>query len=192
MANDLREELLEENNHFAYPSAYARTIPAFRDLITRDRGSKGDSQGRKKLQAARELAYIYFMENPKSQYMALPEDKREERVINAVFPEPWKPDKAVQKAREVYRQSVDTIAVKLLKSSYKAVHQLRDYFENLDLSERDDNNKPVHKATDVMKSLADLGRVVDGLEKLEERVRAESKSDEGNIRGGVEINAFNE
>jgi len=33
---------------------------------------------------------------------------------------------------------------------------------------------------------------VDGLEKLEERVRAESKSDEGNIRGGVEINAFNE
>lgn len=189
---DLIEELLEEKNHFAYPSAYARTMDCFRKIITRDRGSKNDSQGRKKLQASRELAFIYFMENPKSQFMAVPDSEREQKVIESVFEDPWKPDKLIREAQEMYRGIVDTISVRLLKSAYKAVHQLRDYFENLDLSERDDNGKPIHRATDVMKALSDLGRVVEGLEKLEERVRMESKSNDGGIRGGVEINVFNE
>lgn len=185
--------LLTEKNHMAYPSDYARTIQAFKDLITRDRGSKDDSQGRKKYQASRELAYVYFMEDPTSPYYSLPDNVKQEKIIDQVFPEEWEPDDKVKKAQEVYRDSVESISVRLLKSAYKSIHELRSYFETVDLQERDDNGKPIHKAKDVIKSLSDLGSVVEGLEKLEKRVQAEKKDDKENkIRGGVELNPFNE
>lgn len=192
MSDTLVKPLLTERNHMAYPSDYARTIQAFKDLITRDRGSKDDSQGRKKYQAAREFAYIYFMEDPSSPYYSLPKEEKKAKIISQVFPEEWEPDDKVKKAQEVYRNSVESISVRLLRSAYKSIHELRDYFETVDLQERDDNGKPIHKAKDVIKSLSDLGSVVEGLEKLEERVKAEKKDKDNQIRGGVELNPFNE
>lgn len=188
---DLTKPLLTEENYMAYPSDYARTIKPFKDIIRRDRGSKNDSQGRKKYQASRELAYVYFMEDPQSPYFSLPEEERSDKIIEEIFPEGWEPDEKVEEARKVYSDSVESISVKLLRSAYKSIHELRNYFETVDLSERDDNGKPIHKAKDVIKSLSDLGDVVDGLERLEERVLAERDDEGSDIRGDVELNEFN-
>ena len=41
------------------PLKSIRLIPEFRKILERDRGSKGDQQGRLKIQATKEFHYIY-------------------------------------------------------------------------------------------------------------------------------------
>lgn len=188
------EPLLEVKNHMAYPSEYARAIKPFKDIVRRDRGSKNDSQGRKKYQASRELAFIYFMEDPRSPYFSLAEDSRKEKSIEVIFGEDsdWKPDDLVEEAREVYRDSIETNPVRLLRSAHKAINDIREYLENIDFDERTKSDSLVHKPKDVMKTISDLGNVVEGLEQLEKQVKSQLQKDDSENRGGVNTNKYNE
>lgn len=191
----IQQPLLEvdEENYQATPTAYARTIDSFLYLITRDRGSKGDSQGRKKRRASKEFSYIYFMYDPRSSFYDIPdEDERHKTVKGLLFNEEdeWEPDEAVEEASEDYKKAVETVSMRLLQSAYGAIEKIRAYLEELDLTKEDKKGKLKYSVKDVIKVLSDLDDLLEGLSKLEERIQKESAGD-SSTRGGVEKTPFN-
>lgn len=184
-------KLMVVEDNYAKPNPELRAIPAFRDIITRDRGSAGDSDGRKKVQACKEFAWIYYMYDPLSPYQALEEEERRPKVGNAVFEDPkYKPDKTLQIAIDRYKEMVTTLQVRMLQSAREASYTIIAYLKDVDLLETDDKGKPIHKVNDVIKALERMGEVTDSIDKLEDRVQKQQEK-ESTIRGGLTLNKYN-
>jgi len=162
--------LLQVDNGKVVPSGYALSISAFKVLNTD------------------ELAYIYFMLDPKSPYAKYSEDARKEQVLEDV--PKVKMSKKLQAGMDKYDELIDSVALQLLRAGREGAFKLRNYFRDVDLQERDDNGKLVHSAKDLMYNLTKLGDTIDGIDKLEEIVKKQEA--EGTVaRGGVEIGRYN-
>jgi len=182
-----------EDDLRAYPSPEIANIPEFKELIRRDRGSPGDSQGRMKQRAAREFAYIYHVASHQSPYRVYDGDLREEEVRKDIFhdmPE-WKPDSILEAALAKYRALTETELTKLLSGAVSAVNKLRDYFEKVNFTDVDADGRPIYNAKDVVSNLANLGKVVEGLQKLKEQVEKDELGSAQNRRG-VDTNKYSE
>jgi len=84
----------------------ARKIVEFNVLMVRDKGSVGDSEGRKKYVACAEIYYIYLVYDVRSIYYFLPmHEKREKAKKDAKLPETWKEDQDIINAIAVYKES---------------------------------------------------------------------------------------
>lgn len=177
----------------AYPSAELVMIEEFKALVKRDKGSKTDHRGKKKLRATRELAYIYHCESHKSSYANYHYEVREEEVRRDVFKDwpDWYEDDIVKAAREKYVQLTSTPAIEMLKAGMNAAQKLTDYFDMIDLSETDDKGQLKYSARDLVANLGNLGKVVDGLNKLKEQVERDQQIGDKN-RKSVETNRFSE
>ena len=77
----------------------ARKIAEYAALLARDKGSPGDSEGRKKLIACAEIYYIYLVYDVRSIYynLSLPE-KQELARKDAGLPDTWKGEDELLKA----------------------------------------------------------------------------------------------
>jgi hypothetical protein len=85
----------------------AREIPEYKALIVRDKGTEGDSEGRKKQGAMRELLYIYLILDPRSMYYNLSKEERKELAkAHCKFPDNWKPDELMQDAAKRYKKDM--------------------------------------------------------------------------------------
>ena len=116
------------------------------------------------------LAYIYFM-------------------VDYRFDDKWKEDSKLREACVRYAELMETSAVKLLKAARESVIKLERYFRDIDLTVMDDNGKPIFHAKDLINNLEKMGKVVEGLNRLEELVRKEEQVNNSN-RGGVEVNKY--
>lgn len=179
-------------DNYAEPNPELRSIPVFRDIITRDRGSEGDSQGRKKLQATKEFAWIYYVYDPMSPYQVLETEERFEKVGDFLFDDKkYTPDKKLEEAASRYSDMCETLQVRMLHAAREASRTIIKYLESVDLTAEDENGKPKHKVNDVIKALEKMGEVTDSLEHLEERVRRQQDKEQ-EVRGGVKLNKYNE
>ncbi len=103
-------------------------VKEFHKVITKDKGSARDAQGRKKLQAFSELAFIYFYCDYTSPYIDRDEkDKMRIAKLEASLEESWKPDEWVWAAVKKYEELQDGFAIKTyielkkgLRSTYEA------------------------------------------------------------------------
>lgn len=180
----------------AYPAPAIAEIKEFRDLIRRDRGSPGDSQGRKKQKAARELAYIYHRHSYESPYAKYEPEERERRIVEDLFPEDWewKKDDVLEAAEKKYIELTKTTLSRLMESADLTIARLTNYFENVRLilkSEDNPDTTVVDSAKDVINNLASLAKLVPAHRALREEVEKE-QSQNARIRGGVAITEFNE
>ncbi len=170
----------------ALPAPELVEIKAFKALINRDKGQKGDYRGNKKLRATRELAYIYHCVHHDSPYANEHFDIREEKVREDVFQdEEWEPDEIVEAAMVKYQHLLITPAVSMLNAGMKAAQKLADFFENVDLTVKDKHDRPTYSAKDLVANLGNLGKVVEGLKKLREQVQNETFGDDSNRRSVV-------
>jgi len=55
----------------------------------------------------------------------------------------------------------------------------------------DDNNRPIFHAKDLVNNLEKMGKVVDGLTRLEDIVKKEEQANNP-TRGGVEVNKYSQ
>jgi hypothetical protein len=176
-------------------SAEALLVPEFDRIKRRDRGSDGDSQGRTKIKAKKFFAFIYFYCHPHSNYIGYvtkPEDVREFAIKKDLhIDEDWKlgKDEDMQKAIAKYREIAMTPEERLLVSAYNALGKLESYFDSLDLDLRDEG-KPVYSARDLVFNLSNMGKVMDGLDKLKEQVRLQKEKD-SKTRKGVQPTPWN-
>jgi hypothetical protein len=152
------------------PSPYALTIPEFTKL------------------SINELSFIYFFVDHRSSYSAYEVSEREEILIKdlkvSITPK-------LKAAVDKYKELSETHAVKLLKSARISVTKLEKYFENIDLTEMDENGRLIYQAKDLVANLSKMGDVVEGLDKLEELVKKQAEKDNPN-RGGVVTNKYSE
>lgn len=163
-----------KDGKLAVPSAYACTILEFKGLD------------------AEELSFVYFMVDHRSPYSVYEWEQRLKEVKDSIFGEKdkWKPTTKVMAACAKYEKLIETSAVRLLKAARESIVKLEKYFRFIDLTEMDDRGKPIYPAKDLISNLEKMGKVVDGLTKLEEIVKREEQAANSN-RGGVEVNKYN-
>ena len=169
----LKNDLLTINDSVAVPSAYALTILEFKNLNTK------------------ELAFVYFMADHRSPFSVYEWIQRIVEVKNSIFntKEKFTPSKKVLDACTTYEKLLETSAVKLLKAARESIVKLEKYFRAIDLTMMDDNGKPIFHAKDLIANVSNMGKVVDGLTRLEDIVKKEEQAANTN-RGGVEVNKY--
>jgi hypothetical protein len=169
----MRHDLIHIVDNVAVPSAYSKTVKEFKDL------------------KAEELAFVYFNVDHRSPFSVYEWDQRIIEVKNSIFGEKnkWKPSAKVLAACEKYEKLIETSAVRLLKAARESIIKLEKYFRNIDLHLMDDNGRPIYHAKDLISNLEKMGKVVDGLTRLEEIVKKEEQAANSN-RGGIEVNKY--
>ena len=169
----MRHDLIYIVDNKAAPSEYALTITEFKILN------------------AEELAFVYFMIDHRSPFAVYDWEQRLIEVKNSIFGEKkkWSPSSKVLGACDKYEKLIETSAVRLLKAARESIVKLEKYFRSIDLSLVDDNGRPIFHAKDLINNLEKMGKVVDGLTRLEEIVKKEEQAANTN-RGGIEVNKY--
>tara|TARA_R110001583_G_scaffold144156_4_gene296146 strand:+ start:106 stop:627 length:522 start_codon:yes stop_codon:yes gene_type:complete len=169
----LNNDLIYIDNNKAIPSAYSLSIDEFKDL------------------SLEELSFVYFMIDHRSPFSVYEWKQRNIEVKNSIFGEKkkWSPSPKVLGACDKYEKLIETSAVRLLKAARESVVKLEKYFRDIDLTMMDDHGKPIFHAKDLIANLSNMGKVVDGLSRLEEIVKKEEQAANTN-RGGVEVNKY--
>ena len=169
----MRHDLINIVDNVASPTAYTLTIKEFKDL------------------SVEELSFVYFMVDHSSPFAIYEWDQREIEVKNSIFGEKkkWKPSPKILGACDKYEKLIETSAVRLLKAARTSIVKLEKYFRDIDLHLMDDHGKPIFHAKDLMANLSNMGKVVDGLSRLEEIVKKEEQAANSN-RGGIEVNKY--
>ena len=150
----------KERNVIVSPEALL--IPEFEEIYKRDKSKD-------KAKAIKELSYIYFISDYKSPYISSLSPDALKRTIGKDFmkDEDYEPDSKILAAIDKYKSML------LLNASLQTVHNLTDYLQNIDLQERDKNDKPIYKPSDVTNSLKNIGGIVDSLNKVRANVEKE-------------------
>tara|TARA_R100001443_G_scaffold116044_1_gene135399 strand:+ start:478 stop:984 length:507 start_codon:yes stop_codon:yes gene_type:complete len=165
-------DLIQIDNNKGVLSPYALSIKEFKDL------------------KVEELAYIYFMVDHRSPFSVYEWDQRLKEVKLSIFGEKkWTPSPKVLGGCDAYDKLIETSAVRLLKAARESIIKLEKYFRSVDLQMMDDHGKPIFHAKDLIANLSNMGKVVDGLSRLEEIVRKEEQAANTN-RGGIEVNKY--
>ena len=169
----LQDDLLHIKDGIAIPSSYSLTVKEFENLNVK------------------ELSYIYFMIDHRSPFAVYEWKQREIEVKISIFGDKskWTPSSKVKQACEKYEKLIETSAVKLLKAAKESIVKLEKYFRDIDLTLTDDNGRPIFHAKDLINNLEKMGRVVDGLTRLEDIVKKEEQAANTN-RGGIEVNKY--
>ena len=139
----------------------------------------GDTQGRNRTRAFKELVYMYFAYDPSSDYINFSEEEKKAEAVKAAnLQEDFEESEVLQQCIEIYTAVSKTRALKLLESTNKAIDALRGHYEALTPESIEDPSK-------LIASLRNLSGVVDSLHSLEDKVKKELKQST-DIRGDNE------
>lgn len=148
---------------------------------------KEDPEGKYKLRAFREFTYIYLAIDWMSPYRDYYEqDRHQEALRDANITEEEFNNPEFRTACRKYRALQDeTRSIKLLKAAQNVIDKFVDYFNNIDVEERDEQTgKPIYKTKDVMAEISSLHKVHEELVILESQVKKEM-SETSSIRAGA-------
>lgn len=158
-------------------SEEAMALKPFKQLWNRDRSVNKDK-------AISELAYVYFMEDPASDYQYLVDrDERSKAIIEGEgLPVDWKPDKAVKEAMDFY-SSFKTTSALILEDTRKVAENLRKALPTLDITEEDDKGRPKHTIASITKAIRELNILIKELSETERVIAKEMAETNGRVRG---------
>lgn len=164
-------------------SEEAYMLKPFRDIWKRDK-SKGKDK------ALQELAYIYFMEDSRSDYQIyVDKEERSSQVkLGEGIPESWKPDKLVTEAQEFYAGFKSEAAL-LLEDIRVAITKLREFIKTIDLSAVDDKGKPIYTLNTYTATIKQIPELITSLDEAEKSIHKEAVTSD-KVRGSVEKAMF--
>ena len=164
-------------------SEEAFVLKPFKELWNRDKSKNKDK-------ALQELAYVYFMCDPRSDYQYIvDEDDRAKAIKEGEgIDSKWKPDNKVIMAMEFYKQFKPVSAL-LLEDTRGAVDKLRQLLRNIDLTEVDDKGKPIYTLNTVTATIKQIPSLVKDLDEAEKAIAKEiMESDK--VRGAQEKSMY--
>ncbi len=167
-------------------------VKEFADLWDTNRNKGvGDNRGYEKKRAFKEFQFMYLVYDWKSPYSEYSDqEKREAAQSDSSLTDKQLTDDKFLAACKKYQELQDSRMLKLLRSAYRAVDELRIYFENIDLQDIDpETGKPIHSAKDLISNISNLGKTVEGLSQLEYMVKKEKEQERG-LRGQQEAGMF--
>lgn len=163
-------------------------VREFAELMKNERNMcKEDPKGVYGLRAFREFTYIWLAIDWKSIYADYTEQERHQEALrdaNMTEEEFNNPEfrAACRKYRDIQESNR---AIKLLKAAQTAVDEFIDYFNNIDLQDRDPvTGKYLNKTKDVMAEMSNISKVLEELQTLESLVKKDL-TETTNMRGGV-------
>ena len=164
-------------------SEEAMAIKAFRDIWESDKTER-------KTMAVQELGYVYFMCDPRSDYMVITDEaERSASIVEQEgLPKGWKPGKKVMAAMELYRGFKPPSAT-LLEDIRASVDKLREVLRDMDLKATDASGKPLFKPNDYVAALERLMKLYPALKEAEKQMISDM-ADAGRMRGGGEKTVF--
>lgn len=125
------QDLITLEDDYPVFNPEARLIKEFLAIIVRDRGSKGDAQGRKKSLATKELAFVHFFTSLTSQQNINIEDEEERtKAIKRELdlPDEWKIDKIVRDAIDKYADYQETPTSGILQTVRRTLNKSKKVF----------------------------------------------------------------
>lgn len=164
-------------------SEEAFMLKPFKELWRRDKSKN-------KEKALQELAYIYFMQDSRSDYQVyIDKEERSTQVkLGEGMPESWKPDKAVLDAMQFY-SSFKSESALLLEDIRVAITKLREFIKTIDLSATDDKGKPIYTLNTYTATIKQIPDLITSLDEAERTIAKENiQSDK--VRGSVEKAMF--
>ena len=164
-------------------SEEAVVLKPVKEIWKRDKSKNKDK-------ALQELAYVYFMCDPRSDYQYIvDEDDRAKAIKEGEgIDSKWKPDNKVIMAMEFYKQFKPVSAL-LLEDTRVAVDKLRQLLRNIDLTEVDDKGKPIYTLNTVTATIKQIPSLVKDLDEAEKAIAKEiMESDK--VRGAQEKSMY--
>ena len=158
-------------------SEEALALKPFKQIWNRDKTINKDK-------AISELAYIYFMEDPASDYQYLVDrEERSKAIIEGEgLPTNWKPDKIVKEAMSFY-SSFKTTSALILEDTRKVAENFRKALPTLDITEEDDKGRPKHTIASITKAIRELKILIKELAETERIISKEMAENNGRVRG---------
>lgn len=160
-------------------------VPEFGELVRRDKGSKGDYRGDKKLKAKRELAFLYFMldfTSPIREWDLF--DRRKEAIAYTGLTEDEVDDPVLTAAGTKYQQLLEqsSRSIKTLNALRRGMDTLDKYFQEVDFQKVDKQGKAFYSPESYIANITKLPKMRAAIKEYEAAVEEELKADTG-IRG---------
>ena len=155
------------------------TLKPFKAIWVRDKSAS-------KERAIQEIAYVYFMEDPRSDYQYIIDREEREKQIREGegIKSSWKPDGTVKEAQKLYA-SFKTPSALLLEDTRVAVDKLRQLLRDIDLNAVDDKGKPIYTLNTVTSTIKQIPALIRDLDEAE-RALAKEIAQNDKVRGSAE------
>ena len=171
-------------------SAEARTLEPFKEILLLDKSKD-------KTQAIKELAFVYWNAVFDSPYDTYDEEEKVIRIKKEVgLTDSWKPFRQIEVAIKYFADLQITRSFKYLESTRKAIENLSDYLDTVDVSEKIDSGAKkgelVHDINKVKALVKDMPDLVKSLHDIKAMVEEELKEKQIGNRAGRKTNKYNE
>lgn len=163
-------------------------VREFAELMKNERNiCKEDPKGQYGLKAFREFTYIWLAIDWHSIYADYSEQERHQEALrdSGLTEEEYNNPEFRAACRKYRKIQEENRSIKLLKAAQAAVDEFIDYFNNLDLQERDTTTgKYLNRTKDVMAEMSNISKVLEELQTLESLVKKDL-TETTNFRGNV-------
>ena len=158
----------------------------FKKILKRDKSRDKDK-------ALKEMLFIYYYTDIKSDYLIIDSKFRKEEIIKDLgLSEDWKIDSVIQEAIDFYEERSLTVIGKLYKNALLAANDISEYLTKTKalLEERDDKNKPVTTLTTIVGGISKIKIVMQDLKAAEKELIKEKIETEGRMKGQQQMGMF--
>ena len=163
-------------------------IDEFKKLLEPSRNKcDEDPSGLEHLRAHREFTYIYLAIDWKSPYSNYSNQEKHEAALKDahITEEEWNNPEFRAACRKYVALQDSNRYVRLLQSAQTVTDKIIDYFNNIDIEERDEQTgKYVNKVSDVQKAMKEAADQIETLKQIEALVKKEM-TEQSQIRGGA-------
>ena len=161
-------------------------LEPFKKILKRDKSRTKDL-------ALKEMLFIYYYTDIKSDYLIIDIKLRTEEIIKDLqLPDNWKIDSVMQDAINFYEERSLTVIGKLYKNALLAANDISEYLTKTKelLEERDDRNKPVTTLTTIVVGISKIKVVMQDLKAAEKELIKEKIETEGRMKGQQQMGMF--
>lgn len=175
--------VLKYENYEVTIAPEALQLIVFREIWERDKSKD-------KRTAKMELAYIYFMEDVRSDYMVISDkDRRSETIcLDEGMPKTWKPDKAITDAMEFYRSKQPEQAL-WLEAERKFIDKLERTMDAIDPGAMDSKGRLINPLNQTAQLVETVNKAISSYNKTQKEVFSDIQKEE-KVRGSVEKSDF--
>jgi len=158
----------------------------FKKILKRDKSRDKD-------RALKEMLFIYYYSDIKSDYLIIDSKFRIEEIKKDIgLPEDWRIDSVLQEAIDFYEERSLTVVGKLYKNALLAANDISEYLTKTKelLEERDERGKPVTTLTTIVGGISKIKVVMQDLKAAEKELIKEKIETEGRMKGQQQMGLF--
>ena len=165
-------QMIEYNLHI---SEEAYSLSAFKKIVDADKSKDKET-------AMKELAFVWFMSDIKSDYNYIlnEKDKQEEVIKDLQLLKSWKKSKNVQDAMDFYKSRSKTVSSTILENSLFIANTLSNKMKKLVMNDIEDTLS-IKDIESISKGLTQMPGIVIALQKLENTVIKEQTEKSSNV-----------